>query len=164
MPVSMHKLLVHSSQIIPNFDLPIGYYSEEALEARNKDNKNFRLFQTRKFNRVVTMTDQYNQLLVSSDPIISTICKSFHRSNKKKNKLPGDAAKIAKTNESEESDNDNEEDEDEEIDKEVDGIDINNNQMEIDEEITDFDKNFEILFNIEGNTITDIENSDFYAD
>ena len=54
MPVSMHKLLVHSSQIIPNFDLPIGYYSEEALEARNKDNKYIRLFHTRKISRVTT--------------------------------------------------------------------------------------------------------------
>ncbi|CAF0958084.1 unnamed protein product, partial [Brachionus calyciflorus] len=43
MPVSMHKLLVHSSQIIQNFDLPIGFFSEEALEARNKDNKYIRL-------------------------------------------------------------------------------------------------------------------------
>ena len=77
MPVSMRKLLVHSSQKIPNFDLPIVFFSEEAIEARNKDNKYIRLFHTRKINRVTTMTDQFNRLLVTSDPIISTVCRSF---------------------------------------------------------------------------------------
>ena len=47
MPVSMHKLLIHSADIVPNFDLPIGFYTEEAQEAQNKDNKYFRLNHTR---------------------------------------------------------------------------------------------------------------------
>ena len=36
--------------------------------------------------------------------------------------------------------------------------------MEIDKEGTELDNNFETLLNIEGNTITDIENSYFYVD
>ncbi|CAF0966997.1 unnamed protein product [Brachionus calyciflorus] len=55
------------------FNEIFGYYSEEALEARNKDKKYIRLFHTRKISRVTTLTDQFNRLLVTSDPIISTI-------------------------------------------------------------------------------------------
>lgn len=62
MPVTMHKLLVHSSKIIPNFELPIVYYTEEAQEARNKDNKAIRLFHTRKMNRLINMTDQFSKI------------------------------------------------------------------------------------------------------
>ena len=36
--------------------------------------------------------------------------------------------------------------------------------MEIGKEETELDNNIETLLNIEGNTITDIENSDFYVD
>ena len=40
MPVSIHKL-IHLADIVPNFDLPIGFYTDEAQEAWNKDNKYF---------------------------------------------------------------------------------------------------------------------------
>ena len=65
MPVSLHKLLVHSSQIIANFELPIGMYTEEAGEARHKDSKYIREHHTRKMSRTLTITDQFNYLLVT---------------------------------------------------------------------------------------------------
>ena len=65
MPVSMHKLLIHSAEIVPNFDLLIGFYTEEAQEARNKDKKYFRLNHTRKISRETTLSDQFNCLHVS---------------------------------------------------------------------------------------------------
>ena len=73
MPASVHKVLIHRAKIISNFSLPIGMYSEEAQEARNKDNKNYRLHHARKIDRKKTMEDQFHYLLITSDPIISTI-------------------------------------------------------------------------------------------
>jgi hypothetical protein len=37
MPPTLHKILIHGSKIINNFDMPIGILSEEAQEATNKD-------------------------------------------------------------------------------------------------------------------------------
>lgn len=42
MPPSVHKLLFHGGDIIASLNLPIGLYSEEAQEARNKDFKRIR--------------------------------------------------------------------------------------------------------------------------
>ena len=160
MPVTMHKLLIHSSQIIPNFELPIGFYSEEAQESRNKDNKNIRLYHTRKMNRIITISDQFNFLHATSDPIISLISMSFHRSKKKTQALPEDAAKMVKLNnsseENEESDEEEAEDEDEN-DDESEFRDNNNNSI-------DLDRQFESILNIESNKISNLENSDFYSD
>nr|CAI5848372.1 unnamed protein product [Callosobruchus analis] len=39
MPVTVHKLLMHSTKIITNCMVPIGQLSEEAQEARNKDSR-----------------------------------------------------------------------------------------------------------------------------
>lgn len=43
MPATVHKILVHSTQVIKTALLPIGQFSEEAQEARNKDLRRFRL-------------------------------------------------------------------------------------------------------------------------
>ncbi|XP_065643459.1 uncharacterized protein LOC136075109 [Hydra vulgaris] len=40
MPQYLHKILIHSFEIIKTLTLPIGMYSEEAQEARNKDFQN----------------------------------------------------------------------------------------------------------------------------
>lgn len=76
MPSSVHKLLIHGADIIEAAVLPIGMFSEEALEARNKDFRRYREFHTRKFTRLQTMTDLFNRLLVSSDPYISSLSKT----------------------------------------------------------------------------------------
>lgn len=78
MPSSVHKLLLHGADIIEAALLPIGMFSEEALEARNKDFRRYREFHTRKFSRVQTMTDLFNTLLFSSDPLISSISHKSH--------------------------------------------------------------------------------------
>lgn len=82
MPVSMHKLLFHGAQVISNFLLPIGGYSEEALETRNRDNLYFREHHARKCHRIKTMEDQYNRLLVTSDPYISSINQPAQKKGK----------------------------------------------------------------------------------
>lgn len=83
MPSSIHKILIHGADIIKEAILPIGVFSEEALESRNKDFKKYREFNTRKSSREKTMRDLLNCLLVSSDPIISSLSKSssFSKSN-----------------------------------------------------------------------------------
>lgn len=73
MPSSVHRILIHGADIINHFSLPIGMMSEEALEARNKDYRNIRESNTRKNSRKNTMEDIINALLVSSDPLISSL-------------------------------------------------------------------------------------------
>lgn len=79
LPTSVHKILLHGSFIIENALLPIGLLSEEAQEARNKDIKKYREHHTRKISRVKTMEDLFNNLLVSSDPYISSLRKTYKK-------------------------------------------------------------------------------------
>ena len=73
MPVTMHKILIHGADIIRTSILPIGQLSEEAQESRNKDLKYFRRSHTRKTSREHTIEDLLNFLLVSSDPLITSL-------------------------------------------------------------------------------------------
>lgn len=73
MPASIHKVLVHGADIIENFGLiPIGKLSEEAAESRNKDFRRYRENHSRKFSRKASNQDILNNLLITSDPYIST--------------------------------------------------------------------------------------------
>lgn len=71
MPVSVHKILFHGTDIISSCILPIGQLSEEAQEARNKHNKKFRELFTR--TRFDTNRDLINRLLITSDPHIASL-------------------------------------------------------------------------------------------
>lgn len=75
MPVTVHKILVHSAEIIKSCILPIGMMSEEAQEARNKDARRFRENHTRKISRITTNKDLLSMFLLSSDPFINTFRK-----------------------------------------------------------------------------------------
>jgi hypothetical protein len=77
MPVTVHKILLHGAHVIRHFHLAIGQLSEEAAEARNKDFKRFRLFNTRKCSRILTNEDIMHKLLVSSDPYIASIRRQW---------------------------------------------------------------------------------------
>ena len=81
MPKSMHQILIHGGQVISTMLVPIGLLSEEAQETRNKDNKYFRVHHTRKSNRISGNEDLIHNLLLSSDPIISSLRrkKKSHR-------------------------------------------------------------------------------------
>jgi len=70
MPPTIHKVLMHSSEVIRSFFIPIGQLSEEALEAGNKEFRKIRLFHARKTSREDNCRDIINHLLVSSDPSI----------------------------------------------------------------------------------------------
>lgn len=74
MPSSIHKLLIHGAEICQHFSfIPVGMLSEEASEARNKDFRSFREIHSRKIGRKETNTDIIHQLLISSDPYITSI-------------------------------------------------------------------------------------------
>ena len=94
MPASVHKLLIHGPEVIERFMLPIGMFSEEAQESRNKDNKHCRLNHARKDSRLHTMQDQFRYLLVTSDPLVSTIIIEGERSKKPKLKMNEDALSL----------------------------------------------------------------------
>lgn len=75
MPTSVHKILIHGAIIINHALLPIGQLSEDAQESRNKDIKRYRQDFSRKCSRKANMADVFNRLMVTSDPVISSIRK-----------------------------------------------------------------------------------------
>ena len=79
MSQSVHKFLVHGHAIIARQYLPIGLMLEEAQEARNKDFKKFREDFGRKTSRIDTNRDLVNRLLVSSDPVITSLRKGHKK-------------------------------------------------------------------------------------
>lgn len=75
MPVTLHKVLIHGTDIIKNSIIPIGQMSEEASEAQNKEIRKVRLGHTCKVSRVRTNFDLLKYLFVSSDPHITLLRK-----------------------------------------------------------------------------------------
>lgn len=73
MPVTVHKILFHGGAIISSCILPIGNFSEEAQEARNKESRQYRELFTRKTSRVDTNIDLLHRLLITSDPLIASL-------------------------------------------------------------------------------------------
>lgn len=82
MTPTLHKVLIHGAAIIENSLLPIGQLSEEAQEARNKHFRMYRENYARKFSREQCNRDIYNRLLLSSDPLISSISIKQRRRKK----------------------------------------------------------------------------------
>lgn len=83
MTPTMHKILIHGTTVMSEALLPIGLLSEEASEARNKHFRLYRQNFARKFSRVQCNKDIINRLLLSSDPLITSI-----RPTPKKKSLP----------------------------------------------------------------------------
>lgn len=91
MPATMHKILLHGWEIVQYCPVPIGQFSEEAQEARNKEYRRYREHNSRKFNRIATNSDIFNNLLISSDPKISAL---RNKVTPKKNPLSPEALKL----------------------------------------------------------------------
>ena len=89
MPQSLHRILIHGSSVIEQFNLPIGLYSEEAQEAKNKDFKKFRESFCRKISRKKTNEDLMRRLFCSSDPLITSMRNQTKSISKKD--LPDEA-------------------------------------------------------------------------
>ena len=72
MPVSLHKMLMHGSEVIEELCLPVGQTSKEGMEGKHKDIINTRLRHTCKISRQRINEDLLHGLLVSSDPMIGS--------------------------------------------------------------------------------------------
>ena len=72
MPPSLHKVLIHGSDIIKSFDLPFGWLSEEPQEGNNKIFRKARAKYSRMCNRQMSNKHILHYLLISSDPLISS--------------------------------------------------------------------------------------------
>lgn len=70
---TVHKVLAHTREIMDHNILPLGELTEEAQEAKNRDVKQYRLFNTRKCCKTAQNSDLMNHLLLSSDPVLHTI-------------------------------------------------------------------------------------------
>lgn len=75
MPPTVHKLLIHGPDVISSLLLPIGQLSEEAQEAQNKNFKKYRENFSRKCSREKCLEDIFNFMLISSDPLITSLRK-----------------------------------------------------------------------------------------
>lgn len=73
MSPTMHKILLHGATVMEKALLPIGLLSEEAAEARNKHFRMYRYNFARKFSRVDCNADIINRLLLSSDPLLTSL-------------------------------------------------------------------------------------------
>lgn len=83
MPASIHKILLHGSDVIKHAILPIGKLSEEAGEARNKEFRKARKEHTRKISRQVCNEDILKYLLITSDPLISSLRPKLFKVHRK---------------------------------------------------------------------------------
>lgn len=68
---SVHRILLHGSEIISNSEIPLGMLSEEAQERRNKSIRKFREHNSRKFSRLANIEDVFKRLLMTSDPVMT---------------------------------------------------------------------------------------------
>ena len=84
MPVSMHKMLIHGSDIIDAVPITIGHSSEEGLEATHKTIRKIKEEKTCKKSKQRVNEDLIHWFLVASDPIIA----SFNKKSKLKDKNP----------------------------------------------------------------------------
>lgn len=82
MPPSVHKVLIHGANIIKSFELPIGWYSEEAQEANNKIFRLARSNFSRMTDRVLTNKDTFRYLLLNSDPLLASLRKTAEKRHK----------------------------------------------------------------------------------
>lgn len=71
MPVTVHKILIHGSDVILHAAVPIGQLSEDTQESRHKEVRRYREYNTRKTSRIKTNEDLMHSLLISSDPVIT---------------------------------------------------------------------------------------------
>lgn len=94
MSATVHKILVHGSQIIKNSVIPVGCFGENASEARNKLYKRDRIAHARKDTRKNNMTDVFNRAMDSSDPLISSLSLSAREKYRKREKLPEEVIQL----------------------------------------------------------------------
>lgn len=94
MSPTLHKILIHGSQIISSSVMPIGCLGENASEARNKFYKQDRRSHARQNSRINNMLDVFHRSIDSSDPILSSISLKKRSAHLKKKVLPKDVIEL----------------------------------------------------------------------
>jgi hypothetical protein len=82
MPVTIHKVLVHSADIVRHSIVPPIFMSEEAAESTNKFIRSARKDHARRSSRLLTLEDMFKRRLLESSPALTI--KIFENSNKHK--------------------------------------------------------------------------------
>jgi len=70
MPASIHKLLIHDSDIVKNVIVSTGQLSEDAQGANHKYFRKYRENHSRKMSQIQNNEDVFNNMMVASYPII----------------------------------------------------------------------------------------------
>ena len=80
---TIHKTLEHSAQVIHHYDIPIGMLTEEALEARHKECRLYRLSNTRKMSQEETILDLFDVLRVVRSSGDQSSARALNAKNKR---------------------------------------------------------------------------------
>lgn len=94
MSATVHKVLVHGSQIIASSVLPIGCFGENASEARNKLYKRDRQSYARRNSRINNLSDVFHRSMDSSDPFLSSLNIKKRLAQNKKTSLPKEVIEL----------------------------------------------------------------------
>lgn len=94
MTPTVHKVLIHSKQIMQNIVLPVGCFGEDAAECRNKIYKNDRLFHARRSSRINNLSDVFNRALDTSDPLVSSLRLHTRIHQRKRLALPPEVIQL----------------------------------------------------------------------
>ncbi|XP_076285448.1 uncharacterized protein LOC143211552 [Lasioglossum baleicum] len=150
MPSSIHRILIHGSNIIKAFNLPIGMMSEEPLEARNKDLRRFKENNMRKSSRAAGITDLLHNFLFTSDPLISGIlCKQTKLRTHKKTVFENEMKTLLLYEDNDDNDVDDN------------NSNLNNDNSNLDDNDSDLDDNDDSNMNNEDSNLDDANsNSD----
>lgn len=105
MTATVHKVLLHSRQIIESTVLPVGCFGEDAAESRHKLYKADRLFHARKSSRINNLADIFNRALDTSDPFISSLSLGKRIRHQKKLKLPLEVIDLLRSEETDFAEN-----------------------------------------------------------
>ena len=75
MSPTVHRFITHGHLFLEwaqSLNIPLGRFSESALEYRNKDRRKARLKFARKNSRLNNIVDMYHYLLKTSDPVVNS--------------------------------------------------------------------------------------------
>ena len=83
MPITVHKMLIHVGDIIMSLNVPASAVNEEPQEIRHKYLKRYREHSTMKMSRLRANTDLAHKLWTASDPLISSMRKTWIKKKKR---------------------------------------------------------------------------------
>ncbi|XP_037051794.1 uncharacterized protein LOC119085483 [Bradysia coprophila] len=94
LPQSIHKVLIHSRDIMLANDLTVGVLAEDASESCNKLYRHNRLFHARKNSRKNNLEDVFNRALDSSDPIVASFGLQNRQKSRFRKNIPHDVLSL----------------------------------------------------------------------